>query len=94
MTRRKYAPEYEQEDGWTRWIPPKPGTYRFMCCDCGLVHDMQFKIGEIVDRKDGGWLYLEDVEDEDLVVQFRVRRNNRSTAQVRRRDHTSPQEER
>ncbi len=85
MGRRKYPPELEQEDGWTRWVPPKPEAYRFMCCDCGLVHDMQFKVGRVVDKKAGGWVYLEDVDDPELVVQFRVRRNNRSTAQVRRR---------
>lgn len=34
----------EQENGWTKWIRPKMKLYRFGCCDCGLVHNLQFKI--------------------------------------------------
>lgn len=30
------------EEGWTRWLHPLPG-YRMACCDCGLVHEVQFK---------------------------------------------------
>lgn len=52
-------------DGWTEWVQPKMELYKMMCCDCGLVHDMQFRI-------------------EGRKVQFRVRRNNRSTALSRR----------
>lgn len=37
------------------------------CCDCGLVHDMDFRI---VEGK----------------IQFRARRNNRATGQLRRQD--------
>jgi hypothetical protein len=29
-------------DGWSEWIQPLPG-YRLACCDCGLVHDMEFR---------------------------------------------------
>lgn len=29
--------------GWTEWIPPKPDSYFMKCCDCGLVHEMQFR---------------------------------------------------
>lgn len=47
------------------WIQPVKSGYRAMCCDCGLVHEFDFRIfrGR---------------------VQFRVRRNNRSTALTRR----------
>lgn len=58
----------EGKNGWTYWINPicKP-VYRMVCCDCGLSHDMQFKIkqGKII---------------------FRAKRNNRSTAAMRRKD--------
>ena len=52
-------------DGWSRWVQPNPENYRFGCCECGLVHTLQFRVEE--DR-----------------VQFRARRNERSTAAVRR----------
>lgn len=32
---------YVQTDG--EWVQPKR-DYRMGCCDCGLVHDMQFRI--------------------------------------------------
>lgn len=47
------------------WIQPIRRGYRLACCDCGLVHDMDFRV--LKGR-----------------AQFRVRRNNRSTAMMRR----------
>ena len=47
------------------WVQPIRKDYKMACCDCGLVHDMDFRI-----RKGR--------------AQFRVRRNNRSTAGMRR----------
>lgn len=44
MTRLR--PEVEREDGWTDWIHPLPG-YKLACCDCGLVHNMQFRIDDL-----------------------------------------------
>lgn len=58
----KYAdlPQGEWEE------PPKhPRTYHLACCDCGLVHKMNFRV------KDGR-------------VQFRVFRDERATAAIRR----------
>jgi hypothetical protein len=55
------------KDGWSRWVYPVMDGYKLACCDCGLVHDMQFRVTDEYDR-----------------VEFRVRRNNRSTAAVRR----------
>lgn len=60
---------YAESDGWSRWITPTPNRYKMCCCDCGLVHNVDFRI---IDDGDGDQ------------VQFRVSRNNRSTAQVRR----------
>lgn len=36
---------YEQEDGWTEWVHPL-GGYRMACCDCGLVHDLEFRLDD------------------------------------------------
>lgn len=47
------------------WVEPVYRGYRVMCCDCGLVHTIDFRI-----RKGA--------------IQFRARRNNRATAQLRR----------
>ncbi len=39
------------EDEWSKWVFPLD-THRIKCCDCGLVHDVQFGVvdGEIVYR--------------------------------------------
>lgn len=47
------------------WVRPIRRGYKLGCCDCGLVHDMDFKVS-------AGRVW------------FRVRRNNRSTAMMRR----------
>jgi hypothetical protein len=57
------AAYYEPEEG--EWVEPVRVGYKMACCDCGLVHDMDFRV-----RKGR--------------VQFRVFRNNRSTAMIRR----------
>jgi hypothetical protein len=44
MTRRWTEPEVEGPSGWTAWIQPKRRGYKFLCCDCGLVHNMDFRI--------------------------------------------------
>ena len=48
-----------------QWVQPVRRGYKMGCCDCGLVHTVDFRL------KNGH-------------VQFRVFRNNRSTAMMRR----------
>lgn len=54
-----------EEPAEGEWVQPVTKGYKMCCCDCGLVHTMDFRV------RDGR-------------VQFRVFRNNRSTAMVRR----------
>ena len=66
----KFLKERQQSsDGWTRWVPPRMKGYKMACCDCGLVHDMQFKIVPY---------------GRGFKVVFRAKRNQRSTGQMRR----------
>lgn len=46
MSGRRYIDESKtvDTDGWSRWIHPKQSDYRLSCCDCGLVHDHQFRV--------------------------------------------------
>jgi hypothetical protein len=64
----KYIKEKAQDDGWSRWIYPIMEGYKMCCCDCGLVHVLEFRI---------------DSEDPKR-IEFRCRRDNRATGQVRR----------
>jgi hypothetical protein len=45
----KYPKHSEGSNGWTEWVQPEPSGYRMRCCDCNLVHEMQFRIcdGEV-----------------------------------------------
>lgn len=70
---RRYAKLSVDAAGWCEWQRPIHGhgdqNYRMACCDCGLVHDMQFRV-----KRNGERLY----------VVFRAKRNNRATAGIRR----------
>lgn len=48
------------ENGWTVWIQPRRKNYHMQCCDCGLVHVMEFRL---VKTRDGRGY-----------IQFRARR--------------------
>jgi hypothetical protein len=61
--------EVEKDGDWSEWVYPNRIKYKFACCDCGLVHDMQF---DLLKRGLG------------KAIVFRARRNNRSTGQMRR----------
>lgn len=68
MTTKSYPTHYADDEGWSDWIKPVPtAPYRMACCDCNLVHEVEFR----VDPLDG-------------FVDFRARRNNRATSQLRR----------
>ncbi len=30
--------------GWTEWVAPKQTGYKMACCDCGLVHEVNFRV--------------------------------------------------
>lgn len=60
---------YRQKDG--EWVRPRPRGYVLGCCDCGLMHVIDFRVT-------------------DGHVEFRAVRDNRRTANARRR----PQEKR
>lgn len=73
----------EREDGWTDWLMPVMANYHMGCCDCGLVHTMQFRVMRVA-KKNGQFSSGPDVSKNHRVM-FRARRNNRSTAAMRRK---------
>lgn len=62
----RFIVHYAGRAGWSGWIFPRRRGYRLGCCDCGLVHDIQFRL-------------------QGRHILFRARRNNRSTALMRRK---------
>jgi hypothetical protein len=65
----RYTQVIENDDGWSDWIQPLMSGYRMACCDCGLVHEMDFRI--------------ENTSAGEARVQFRASRHSRATAAKR-----------
>ncbi len=40
----KYTTHTLNAKQWTPWILPVLKGYRIRCCDCSLVHELQFKV--------------------------------------------------
>ncbi len=80
----RFRREVEQDTGWSRDVTPRMRGYKMACCDCGLVHDMEFDVVPVL--KDGpDWFeHGEPLDPATYRVVFRARRNNRSTGQMRR----------
>lgn len=51
------------------WVQPRRRGYKLACCDCGLVHRIDFRLARMGDRR---------------YVQTRFFRDNRATAAIRR----------
>uniref|UniRef100_A0A6M3LFE8 Uncharacterized protein n=1 Tax=viral metagenome TaxID=1070528 RepID=A0A6M3LFE8_9ZZZZ len=83
----KLKEEKEQEDGWTRWVPPLMIGYKMACCDCGLVHNMEFKAVKITAKNDDDTWEYKELDIDKFRIIMRAKRNNRSTGQTRRQKH-------
>lgn len=60
--------------------------HRMYCCDCGLAHDFEFVIVEARRRKNAPTMAVR-IAPKKFAIQYRVKRNERATAQVRRKPH-------
>lgn len=72
---------FENADGWSNWLAPDHKRYHLACCDCGLVHSMQFKVLKVRTRKGNSF---NGVEVKGYRVLFRASRNKRSTTMLRK----------
>jgi hypothetical protein len=58
---------------WSEWVCPDPKGYLMKCCDCGLVHEVEFKVVRYkseAERED-----CEPVDDPNVQAVFRMRRS-------------------
>ena len=71
--------------GFSRWVNPVLNGYLLACCDCGLVHEMEFRAFERgTVRKDGSYR-LKVLPPSKYGVRFKARRAPRYTARERER---------
>ena len=79
----KFKQEVAEADGWSREIFPVMKGYKMACCDCGLVHDINFAVVAVTKKnKNGTWSHGAKLGGHRILMQ--VRRNVKSTAQIRR----------
>lgn len=61
------------KDGWSRWEFPVMKGYLMGCCDCGLVHEIEFEVAQAVGQPTAnGWQKTKDVKNGR--VRMRARR--------------------
>lgn len=72
---------------WSDWQSPSPrNVYKMACCDCGLVHDMEFKVVRVdkgQNPESGTWSGT-DLDRLKHRVVLRAKRNEPATAAMRR----------
>lgn len=76
---------HANDDGWCDWVTPIMTGYRMACCDCGLVHDVQFQVMRVTSKNANGTFEALVVDKDRYRVAMRMKRNNRSTGQLRRK---------
>jgi len=62
-----------RKDGWSYWQTPKMKGYLMQCCDCGLIHEVEFGVYRIIKRYKSGAKDVVDAGDE-YVVRMRMKR--------------------
>ena len=75
----KYKQEYDGEP-----VFPEMDGYKMRCCDCGLVHKIDFRAVKIVKRFDNGTFAYKTLDTEKYGVELTAWRDNRATSAIRR----------
>lgn len=70
-------------------IPTMKG-YRMSCCDCGLVHRLDFEAYRVIKRNPDGSFTVRAIPDGKGQVGLRATRDNRATGQLRRHRQAKP----
>ena len=66
-------PQEALEDGWCDWVCPKPQGYLMQCCDCELIHEVDFRVVQYEPRPSEVY---EVVDDPNLQAQMRLKRRD------------------
>lgn len=67
--------EVDAAGDWSDWVCPDPQKYLIKCCDCGLVHEAQYRVVKYAGDD------FEVVNDVDTQAQFRMRRSDEWNAE-------------
>lgn len=92
MKLRRIHQETEGASGFTRWVRPVMENYIMVCCDCGLAHRLQFKVGRVSGGNVKGRYTLDLLPSTKYRVMFRAQRAPRYTRKERRISSRAPKE--
>lgn len=70
---RRIKKMIEGRGGWSEWQAPVMKGYIMQCCDCDLIHEMEFKTFVARGQKANGKFTVVDLPPEIRVL-FRARR--------------------
>ena len=86
MKKVKFKQETTKKTGgFTKWIRPVMNGYHMSCCDCGLVHTINFRAIQILKRYKNGSYKYKDLNKKDYQVEMKIRRNEKLTRQQRKK---------
>ena len=60
---------YKQKDG--EWVRPQHNDYLMVCCDCGLVHRLNFRVLKDTPRQGQNSVTLQAFRDNRKTAAFR-----------------------
>ena len=69
---------------WTDWIRPVMTNYHMSCCDCGLVHTLNFRALKVFKVHKNGIKEGVPLPKNKYEVEFKLRRNKTLTKQERK----------
>jgi hypothetical protein len=76
------------EDGYCEWVCPTPVGYLMQCCDCGLIHEVEFRVAKYEPRPSEDFVV---VDDPDLQCQLRMKRRDDISPAAQRQPLTDEQ---
>lgn len=82
----KFPEQKPQKGGWTKWIHPRMTNYYMACCDCGLVHTMNFRVFKVIKTRKNGIRDVEILPKKQYAVEFKVKRNYKHTKDLRKQN--------
>jgi hypothetical protein len=73
MEPTEFLVNHPNEDGWCDWQLPHMRGYLMKCCDCGLVHEVEFNAVQVTGENEIGPLG-HTLPIDQYRVQLRMRR--------------------
>lgn len=70
----KCVPKKALKSGWTRWQMPVMSGYKLQCCDCDLIHELEFRAVRIVEERGRGYKKAKILDTKTYRVEYRAKR--------------------